>query len=162
MAGFTVMIPHYGESEPQRSPECGEPPLHLRVLWEIGIGAESQLFRAQPLHTARLQEDTWKDRSIRVRSCDLHIFQRWPSHFRYALVTHHGLSIVNFVFIAHELHDIVPKIRPRPVDPVLLPEVKPQNPARETEWDFLVSVLGADQTSRVLEALLNSNCDAKQ
>ena len=117
--------------ERQRSPECGEPRLHLRVLREIGIGAGSQLSRAQPLHTARLREDTWKDKSIRVRSCDLHIFQRWPSHFRFALVLHHGLEhfIVKFVLIAHELHDLVPKIRPRPVDPVLLPEVKPQNPA---------------------------------
>ena len=37
-------------------------------------------------------------RTIRVRSCNFYILERWPSHFRFALVVHHGLEhfIVNF------------------------------------------------------------------
>ena len=79
----------------------------------------------------------WKLESACIPSCRVHnrytlpFSENGPEKARATVfVVHHGLKqfIVNFDLMVLELHDLVQKIRPRSVDPVVLPEIKPPNP----------------------------------
>ena len=84
-------------------------PLLFKILWEIGVDVDSQLSSAQLLHTAIPENGPEKAGASVFVVVTSTCFN--TGHFAFASRLQYTFQqfMINFVLIAHELHDLVQK-----------------------------------------------------